>query len=81
MNQTKPVSVRMDEELLAKIDAIVERHTYWNRSQVICNLLETVVTKFDSGSIYNMLRHHYYRRNKVIAKFEVTDELEPYNSK
>ena len=81
MNQTKPVSVRMDEELLAKIDEISKRHTYWNRSQVICNLLEAVVTKFDAGAIYNMLRHYYYRRNKVIAKFEVTDELEPYNSK
>lgn len=77
MNQTKLVSVRMDEQLLAKIDEIAKRHTYWKRSAVICNLLEAVVTKFTDGDVYNMLRHHYYRRNKVVAKFELTDDLEP----
>lgn len=81
MNRTEPVSVRMDKDLLAKIDEIAKRHVYWKRSAVICNLLEAVVTKFNDADIYNMLRHHYYRRNHVIAKFELTNDLEPHNSK
>lgn len=80
MKETKPVSVRMDVDLLTLVDRQVARHTYWNRSSVICNILEAVLTRFDEGDIYNMLRAHYYKRNKTITKFEVTDELLPLKS-
>lgn len=75
MAESKIVSVRMDDNLIELLDKQVKSHRYWKRSNVICNILYAVLTRFTEKEIYDMIRMYYYRDNVVITKFEVTDEL------
>lgn len=65
----------MDDKLIEMLDKQVASHRYWKRSNIICNILEAVLTRFNDREIYDMIRMHYYRDNVVNTKFEVTDEL------
>ena len=77
----KLVSVRMDDDLIKKLDEEVQKHRYWKRSDVIRNILIAVFAEMSGGAIYNMMRYHYFKKNVVNAKFEITDELKPYEKK
>lgn len=77
----KLVSVRLDEDLIQKLDEQVKSHLYWKRSDIIRNILTAVLSEMSAGAIYNMLRYYYYRKNVIDAKFEITDELKPYEKK
>lgn len=77
----KLVSVRMDEEVIKKLDEVAQKHTYWKRSDIIRNILTAVLAEMSAGDIYNMIRYAWYKKNVVDAKFEITDELKPYEKK
>ena len=77
----KLVSVRMDEEVIKKLDEVAQKHTYWRRSDIIRNILTAVLAEMSAGDIYNMIRYAWYKKNVVDAKFEITDELKPYEKK
>ena len=77
----KLVSVRMDEEVIKKLDEVAQKHTYWRRSDIIRNILTAVLAEMSAGDIYNMIRYAWCRKNVVDAKFEITDELKPYEKK
>ena len=77
----KLVSVRMDDDLIKKLDEVAQKHTYWKRSDIIRNILIAVLAEMSGSAIYNMIRYHYYTKNVVDAKFEITDELKPYEKK
>lgn len=77
----KLISVRLDEDLLRKLDEIAQKYTYWKRSDIIRNILIAVLAEMSAGDIYNMIRYAWYKKNVVDAKFEITDELKPYEKK
>ena len=77
----KLISVRMDDDLIKKLDEVAQKHTYWSRSDIIRNILIAVLAEMSGSAIYNMIRYHYYTKNVVDAKFEITDELKPYEKK
>lgn len=77
----KLISVRMDDNVIRKLDEIARNHTYWRRSDIIRNILIAVLAEMSAGDIYNMLRYAWYKKNVVDAKFEITDELKPYEKK
>lgn len=77
----KLVSVRMDDELIKKLNEVTRNHIYWKRSDIIRNILTAVLAEMSAGDIYNMIRYYYYKKNVVNAKFEITDELKPYEKK
>ena len=77
----KLVSVRMDDDLIKKLDEVAQKHTYWKRSDIIRNLLIAVLAEMSAGDIYNMIRYAWYKKNVVDAKFEITDELRPHERK
>lgn len=77
----KLVSVRMDDEVIKKLDEMARVYSYWKRSDIIRNILIAVLAEMSAGDIYNMVRYHYYKKNVVNAKFEITDELKPYEKK
>ena len=77
----KLVSVRMDDDLIRKLDEVAQKHTYWKRSDIIRNVLIAVFAEMSAGDIYNMIRYAWYKKNVVDAKFEITDELKPYEKK
>lgn len=77
----KLVSVRLDPEIIEKLDELATNHFYWKRSDVIRNILYAVLAEFDSRAIYNMIQYRYNRQNVVNTKFEITGELKPYERK
>lgn len=77
----KLVSVRMDDDLIKKLDEVAKSHMYWKRSDIIRNVLIAVFGEMSAGDIYNMIRYAWYKKNVVDAKFEITDELKPYEKK
>lgn len=81
MERTKLVSVRLETETYDKIEKIVARETYYKRSDVINNLLKAVLDNFDDGQIHDMMYRWKWMQNVVYTKFEVTDELKPYERK
>lgn len=81
MERTKLVSVRLETETFEKIEKIVERETYYKRSDVINNLLKAVLDNFDDGQIHDMMYRWKWDRNVVNTQFEVTKELKPYERK
>lgn len=81
MERTKLVSIRLETETYDKIEKIVAHETYYKRSDVINNLLKAVLDNFDDGQIQDMMYRWKWTRNVVNTKFEVTDELKPYERK
>lgn len=81
MERTKLTSIRLETDTLEKIEKLVERGRYWNRSEVINNLLRCVLTKFTDGQVHEMMQSYRWRNNICITEFEVTEELEPYKPK
>lgn len=77
----KLISVRMDDDLIRKLDELAKNHSWWKRSDIIRNILIAALAEMSAGDLYNMIRYHYYKKNVVNAKFEITDELKPYEKK
>lgn len=75
----KLVSVRLDEDLIKKIDNEALRRRYWKRSDIIRDILTAVFDEMSGRDIYDMIRYPWYRKNVVKAKFELTTELKPNN--
>lgn len=70
---TKLTSIRLEEEVLQKIEEFVKVHRYWNRSQVINNILASVLKNFESGEIYDMVRTPLYRGYEVDSHYKITE--------
>lgn len=77
----KLISVRLDEDLLKKLDEVAQRHIYWRRSDIIRNILIAALNEMSEKDLYNMIRYYQYNKNVVDAKFEITNELKPYERK
>lgn len=77
----KLLCVRIDEDLIQKLDEVTTKRTYWSRSEIIRNILTAVFAEMSDGDIYDMIRYHYLKKNVVNAKFEITNELKPYERK
>lgn len=73
----KLMSVRLDPDTVTKIEKWVANHRYWNRNQVINNILTTVMNDFGDKAIYDMARRGFYRKNEVKASYEITNLLKP----
>ena len=77
----KVMSVRLDDDLIEKLDDLAKSYTYWRRSDIIRNILVAAFAEMSPVDLYNMIRYHYYKKNVIDAKFEITDELKPYERK
>lgn len=70
---TKLTSIRLEEEVIQKIEAFVKVHRYWNRSQVINNILASVLSNFDPGDVYDIVRTPLYRGYEVDCHYKITE--------
>ena len=70
---TKLTSIRLDEEVLQKIEEFVKVHRYWNRSGVINNILWSILTNFDPGEVYDIVRTPLYRGYEVDCNYKITE--------
>lgn len=71
----KQISIRINPDTLEKLDRLVSRHPYWKRNSVINCLLTVLTNDFEDGDLWSMLRRSFHPKNKVIAKFEITNLL------
>lgn len=51
MARNTMISVRMPEDLVFKITELAEKHSYLNRSSVICNILKNVCECATPGDV------------------------------
>ena len=58
MARNTMISVRMPEDLVSKITELAERHSYLNRSLVICNILKNV-TECAANADLELLASYY----------------------
>lgn len=77
----KLISVRLDEDVIKKLDEVAQKYTYWKRSDIIRNILIAALAEMSAGDLYNMIRYAWYKKNVVHANFEITHELKPYEKK
>lgn len=70
---TKLTSIRLDEEVLQKIEKFVKVHRYWNRSGVINNILESVLSNFNPDEVYDIVRTPLYRGYEVDCHYKITE--------
>lgn len=66
MEKLKLISVRIDQETLKKVDALIGKHYYWKRNTIINGLLTAIVDAMDDKALYDMVR--YDRRSHKDAK-------------
>ena len=81
MKRTKLVSVRLETETYDKIEKIVERESYYKKSDVINNLLKAVLDNFTEWEVHDMMCRYKWLGNVVETQFKVTKELKPYERK
>lgn len=79
--EKKLTSIRLDSDTLKKVEKVTVKHRYWNRSDIINNVLRAVFENFDDDAIYDMIRYYAWQKNVVNCNFEITDELKPYERK
>lgn len=58
MENKKLVSLRLNPQTLAKIDAISDYQTYWNRTTVISSILDAVFDCIGEKAVLDMMRYH-----------------------
>lgn len=58
MSKTKLISIRVDEEVLQKIEKVISHFEFYNRSNIINGLLQVAIDAMDEVSIINAVRYH-----------------------
>ena len=71
MENLKLLSVRLYPETVTQIEALVQRHRYWKRNTIICNVLRHVFSCISDADLYKLLS--YYPRNG--KKLKITVEI------
>lgn len=59
MENKKLISLRLNPQVLEKIDKITYSNEYWNRTAVISSILDAVFDCFDKKAINDMMRYHH----------------------
>lgn len=70
MNKTRMISFRIDEDVLADIDALANVHTYWTRSSICIRLLTAIFKFCDASTKFQILKSSAYGH----GRFKITIE-------
>ena len=71
MKEKKLISVRLDADIVAKLDQFAKEKRYWKRSAVINNILEAVITRAGTRDFDMIARFPAFRGQ--ILKISVND--------
>lgn len=75
MNNKVLKSIRLDTEVLEKVDELANNHSYWTRSSIINNLLSVVLKCSTGGTIWKLLSEFYPYEKGYVIKFEKDSEI------
>lgn len=73
MTKTRMISFRIDEDVLADIDALADIHSYWTRSSICIKILTAVLRFCDSGTKFQILR----AASTIKGRYKITIEELP----
>lgn len=67
----KLVSARIDPDAIEKIEKFVRSHSYWTKNAVINGIITAVMTRFDDGDIYDMVRTNSFLQEDITAIYRI----------
>lgn len=70
MEKTTLISVRMPDNLLKRIDSLVEGRSYRNRSYVMRRVLEHVLTCADEDNVFRLIDMEHAYDKGYVCTFE-----------
>lgn len=74
MLKKKLITLRIEPELLEKIDRYAESKTYLSRSSVICNILDNVFSCSNAGTLYRLVETWFAYDKGFVIDFRKDDE-------
>lgn len=63
------ISARIDEETFEKIKSIADRHACWKKNYIIRQILFVVLSDFNDGDIFDMLRRPHRPRSPIKCEY------------
>ena len=73
----KLTSVRLDPDMLDKIDQFLKKHDYWTKNAVINHILSTVMERFSERDIYDMCRTWQFTKEPITAIYKINEVPKP----
>lgn len=70
MENKKLTSIRLDPDVIEKVDELAKKHEYYTRSSIINNLLSAVLKCAAGGTLWKMLSEFYPYEKGYVCKFE-----------
>ena len=71
MAKSQLISVRLEPEVMRRLEEYVGRQRYMTRSFVINHILHAVLSCAEAGTIYNMINTYHPREKGFVTSFEV----------
>lgn len=68
-------SIRLDPDVLKKVDELAEKHRYYTRSSIINKLLSVVLKCSTDGTIWKLFSEFYPYEKGYVVKFEKDAEV------
>lgn len=73
----KLTSVRLDPDMLDKIDQFLKKHDYWTKNAVINRILSTVMERFSERDVYDMVRTSEFTKEPITAIYKINEVPKP----
>ena len=75
MAKKQLISIRLDAEVLEKIDELNKNHIYLKRSAIINQLLSVLLKCAKDDVLWNMMKVFYSYEKGYVVRFEVDKEM------
>lgn len=75
----KLTSVRLDPDMLEKLEKFCESRKYWTRNACINRILCAVLSNFSERDIYDMIRSSSFEKDPITAIFKINQVPKPNN--
>lgn len=74
MNKTRMISFRIEEDVLADIDALANVHSYWTRSSICIKILTAIFKFCDASTKFQILKSAAYGHGRYKITIEELTE-------
>ena len=75
MQQKKIISMRLSEDVVAKLDELAQSSRHWTRSSIVNNLLETILDCATKKTLYDMMRAYKPKQKGYTVEFKEPREI------
>lgn len=70
MEKSHLISVRLEPEVMRRLEKYVGKQRYMTRSFVINRILHAVLSCAEDGTVYNMINTYHPREKGFVTRFE-----------